>query len=43
MSRTTVTREFDSDALKGKVTVTFPTGLFIDGKFSAGKGGNTIE
>jgi len=43
MSGTTFTHEFNSDALKGTVTAAFPTGLFINGKFSAGEERNTIE
>jgi aldehyde dehydrogenase (NAD+) len=41
MSTTTFTHEFKSEAFAGKVN--FPTGLFINGEFSAGKEGNTIE
>ena len=41
MSTTTFTHEFKSETFAGKVN--FPTSLFIDGKFSAGEKGNTIE
>ncbi|KAI0042012.1 indole-3-acetaldehyde dehydrogenase [Auriscalpium vulgare] len=38
---TTFTYEFDTEAYKGKVS--FPTGIFIDGQFSAGSEGKTID
>ncbi|KAI9461069.1 aldehyde dehydrogenase domain-containing protein [Russula earlei] len=44
MSPTTTTTfayEFDSESFKGKVS--FPTGVFIDGQFSAGSDGSTID
>jgi aldehyde dehydrogenase (NAD+) len=41
MSTTTFTYEFSSEAFKGKVS--FPTGIFINGEFSSGSGGTTIE
>lgn len=41
MSTTTFTYEFDNESFKGKVN--FPTGIFIDGQFSAGSDGTTIE
>jgi aldehyde dehydrogenase (NAD+) len=41
VSTTTFNHEFKTEAFKGKVS--FPTGVFIDGKFSAGSGGTTIE
>jgi hypothetical protein len=41
MSSTTFSHEFNYEAFKGKVN--FPTGLFIDGQFSAGSNGTTIE
>ena len=41
MSSTTFSYEFSHEAYKGKVN--FPTGVFIDGQFSAGSNGTTIE
>ena len=41
MSSTTFSHEFNYEAFKGKVN--FPTGVFIDGQFSAGSNGTTIE
>ncbi|KAH9991002.1 aldehyde dehydrogenase domain-containing protein [Russula vinacea] len=41
VSTTTFNHEFKTEAFKGKVS--FPTGVFIDGKFSAGSGGTTID
>ncbi|KAI0059770.1 aldehyde dehydrogenase [Artomyces pyxidatus] len=41
MSTTTFTHEFDTDSFKGKVS--FATGIFIDGKFSAGASNTTID
>jgi aldehyde dehydrogenase (NAD+) len=41
MSSTTFSYEFDYEAFKGKVN--FPTGIFINGQFSAGSNGTTIE
>ena len=41
MSSTTFSYEFNHEAFKGKVN--FPTGIFIDGQFSAGSNGTTIE
>ena len=41
MSSTTFSYEFNYEAFKGKVN--FPTGVFIDGQFSAGSNGTTIE
>ncbi|KAA1467429.1 aldehyde dehydrogenase [Dentipellis sp. KUC8613] len=38
---TSWTHEFDTPAFKGKVS--FPTGVFIDGKFSQGSTGKTID
>ncbi|KAH9960726.1 aldehyde dehydrogenase [Lactifluus volemus] len=40
MSTTTFSYEFDNECFKGKVS--FPTGIFIDGKFSAGSDNTTI-
>jgi len=41
MSPTTFSYEFNHETFKGKVH--FPTGVFIDGEFSAGAHGTTIE
>jgi hypothetical protein len=41
MSSTTFSYEFNYEAFRGKVN--FPTGLFIDGQFTAGSNGTTIE
>lgn len=41
MSTTTFSYEFDYETFKGKVC--FPTGIFIDGQFSAGSNNTTIE
>jgi len=41
MSTTTFTHEFSTESFKGKVS--FPTGIFIDGQFSAGAEKTTIE
>ena len=41
MSSTTFSYEFNYETFKGKVN--FPTGVFIDGQFSAGSNGTTIE
>lgn len=41
MSSTTFSHEFNHTTFKGKVN--FPTGVFIDGHFSAGSNGTTIE
>jgi len=41
MSTTVFTHEFSNASFKGKVS--FPTGVFIDGEFSAGSNGTTIE
>ncbi|KAI0292050.1 aldehyde dehydrogenase domain-containing protein [Multifurca ochricompacta] len=41
MSTTTFSLEFKSETFKGKVN--FPTGVFIDGQFSAGAEGTTID
>ncbi|KAI0040771.1 NAD-dependent aldehyde dehydrogenase [Auriscalpium vulgare] len=41
MSTTEFTHEFNTPGYKGKVS--FPTGIFIDGKFSAGGDGTTID
>jgi hypothetical protein len=41
MSSTTFSYEFNYETFKGKVN--FPTGVFIDGQFSAGSDGTTIE
>lgn len=41
MSPTTFAHEFDTECFKGKVD--FPTGVFIDGQFSAGSEKTTIE
>ncbi|KAI0042013.1 aldehyde dehydrogenase [Auriscalpium vulgare] len=38
---TTFTYEFDTEAFKARVS--FPTGVFIDGQFSAGSEGKTID
>ncbi|KAI0042001.1 aldehyde dehydrogenase [Auriscalpium vulgare] len=38
---TTFKYEFDTEAFRGKVS--FPTGVFIDGQFSAGSEGKTID
>ena len=41
MSSTTFSHEFNYEAFRGKVD--FPTGVFIDGQFSAGSSDTTIE
>ena len=41
MASTTFSHEFNYEAFKGKVS--FPTGIFIDGQFSAGSNDTTIE
>jgi len=41
MSTTTFSYEFDTPSYKGSVS--FPTGVFINGQFSAGSEGTTIE
>lgn len=41
MSSTTFSHEFNYEAFKGKVN--FSTGIFIDGQFSAGSNGTSIE
>jgi aldehyde dehydrogenase (NAD+) len=41
MSSTTFSYEFNHATFKGKVN--FPTGVFIDGHFSPGCNGTTIE
>jgi predicted TIM-barrel enzyme len=41
MSTTTFAHEFHTESFNGKVS--FPTGIFIDGQFSAGSNGTTIE
>ncbi|KAI0059883.1 aldehyde dehydrogenase [Artomyces pyxidatus] len=41
MSTTSFTHEFNTESFKGKVS--FPTGVFIDGKFSAGGDNTTID
>ncbi|KAI0298763.1 aldehyde dehydrogenase [Multifurca ochricompacta] len=41
MSTTTFTYQFESQTFTGNVS--FPTGVFIDGKFSAGSKGTTID
>jgi aldehyde dehydrogenase (NAD+) len=41
MPTTTFTHEFNNECFKGKVS--FPTGIFIGGQFSAGSNGTTIE
>jgi len=41
MSSTAFSYEFNYEAFKGKVN--FPTGIFIDGQFSAGSNGTTID
>ncbi len=41
MSTTTFTHDFNTQSFKGKLS--FPTGIFIDGQFSAGSNGTTIE
>jgi predicted TIM-barrel enzyme len=41
MSTTTFTYEFNNETFKGNVN--FPTGIFIDGQFSAGSNGTTVE
>jgi aldehyde dehydrogenase (NAD+) len=41
MSTTTFSYEFNYETFKGKVN--FPTGVFIDGQFSAGSNNTTIE
>jgi aldehyde dehydrogenase (NAD+) len=41
MSTTTFSYEFNYPAFSGKVS--FPTGIFIGGQFSAGSNGTTIE
>jgi len=41
MSTTTFTHEFHTESFKGKVS--FPTGIFINGQFSAGFEKTTIE
>lgn len=38
---TTFSYEFESETFTGKVS--FPTGVFIDGKFAAGSDRGTIE
>jgi hypothetical protein len=40
-STTTFTHEFITESFKGKVS--FPTGIFIDGEYSAGSEKTTIE
>jgi aldehyde dehydrogenase (NAD+) len=40
MSTTAFSYEFNNECFKGKVS--FPTGIFIDGKFSAGSDHTTI-
>lgn len=41
MSTTTFSHDFRTEVFKQKVS--FPTGIFINGKFSAGSEGSTIE
>jgi len=41
MSTTTFTHEFHTESFKGKVS--FPTGIFINGQFSAGSENTTID
>jgi aldehyde dehydrogenase (NAD+) len=41
MSTTTFSHEFEYETFNGKVS--FPTGVFIDGQFSAGSNNTTIE
>lgn len=41
MSTTTFTHEFHTESFKGKVS--FPTGIFINGEFTAGSEKTTIE
>jgi aldehyde dehydrogenase (NAD+) len=41
MATTTFSYEFKSEVFEGKVS--FPTGVFINGQFSAGSRGTTIE
>ncbi|KAF8472252.1 aldehyde dehydrogenase domain-containing protein [Russula ochroleuca] len=41
MSTTTFSHEFNYETFKGKVS--FPTGIFIDGQFSAGSDNTTID
>jgi hypothetical protein len=41
MSTTTFSHEFNYETFKGKVN--FPTGVFINGQFSAGSNNTTIE
>jgi aldehyde dehydrogenase (NAD+) len=41
MSTTTFSHEFNHETFKGEVS--FPTGIFIDGQFSAGSNNTTIE
>jgi predicted TIM-barrel enzyme len=41
MSITTFTYEFNNESFKGNIN--FPTGIFIDGQFSAGSNGTTVE
>ena len=41
MPTTTFSHEFNNECFKGKVS--YPTGIFIDGHFSAGSNGTTIE
>jgi hypothetical protein len=41
MSTTTFSHEFNYETFNGKVS--FPTGVFIDGQFSAGSNNTTIE
>ncbi|KAH9980551.1 NAD-dependent aldehyde dehydrogenase [Russula compacta] len=41
MSTTTFSHEFNTEPFKGKVN--FPTGIFINGQFSAGSDGTTID
>jgi aldehyde dehydrogenase (NAD+) len=41
MSSTTFSYDFDYETFRGKVN--YPTGIFINGQFSAGFNGTTIE
>jgi aldehyde dehydrogenase (NAD+) len=41
MPTTTFSHEFNYETFKGKVS--FPTGIFIDGQFSASSNETTIE
>jgi len=41
MSTTIFTYESNNESFKGEVN--FPTGIFVDGQFSAGSNGTTIE